>query len=33
LPMQTSWNRCLYVEGASAIHPSSVAKVLQDVLL
>lgn len=33
LPMQTSWNRCLYVEGASAVHPSSVAKVLQDVLL
>lgn len=26
----TSWNRCLYVEGASAIHPSSVAKVNLD---
>ncbi|KAG6784535.1 hypothetical protein POTOM_010232 [Populus tomentosa] len=30
LPMQTSWNHCLYVEGASAIHPSSVAKVNLD---
>ncbi|KAB5568941.1 hypothetical protein DKX38_002734 [Salix brachista] len=26
----TSWNRCLYVEGASAVHPSSVAKVHLD---
>ncbi|XP_011017237.1 PREDICTED: uncharacterized protein LOC105120651 isoform X3 [Populus euphratica] len=26
----TSWNRCLYVEGASAVHPSSVAKVNLD---
>ncbi|KAF9687591.1 hypothetical protein SADUNF_Sadunf02G0109300 [Salix dunnii] len=30
LPMQTSWNRCLYIEGASAVHPSSVAKVNLD---
>jgi len=26
--LQTSGNDCLYVEGASAVHPSSVAKVL-----
>ena len=28
LCMQTSGNHCLYVEGASAVNPSSVAKVL-----
>lgn len=28
MPLQTSGNDCLYVEGASAVHPSSVAKVL-----
>jgi len=28
MPMQTSGIDCLYVEGASAVHPSSVAKVL-----
>ena len=27
MPMQTSAGNCLYVEGASAVHPSSLAKV------